>query len=195
MANYYEILGLRESASSDEIKKAYRILAKKFHPDLNKEEDATEKFIALEEAYSCLSKNDSKTAYDILLKYKRNKISRPTVERKYRNDVNRRTAPGRKNANYHSRMNYKQYQRDELFRTSGMALVIQSVFLMITAVVFAIILYNIAISIYGVQTEKWGEEKSIFVLAGTYILALIGMAYVYEPLVKNFIVGKPKRSK
>lgn len=45
-----------------------------------------------------------------------------------------------------------------LFRTSGLATVIQSVILLITAVVFAIILYNIAVSIYGEQTRKWTDH-------------------------------------
>ena len=54
MANkdYYSILGVNKNASDDEIKSAYRNLAKKYHPDINKEADAQEKFKEISEAYS-----------------------------------------------------------------------------------------------------------------------------------------------
>ena len=50
--DYYEVLGLSKGASSDEIKKAYRKLAKKYHPDVNKAKDAEEKFKEINEAYA-----------------------------------------------------------------------------------------------------------------------------------------------
>ncbi|MBQ4251705.1 MAG: DnaJ domain-containing protein, partial [Erysipelotrichaceae bacterium] len=52
--DYYEVLGLSKGASDDEIKKAYRTLAKKYHPDLNKAPDAAEKFKEVQEAYEVL---------------------------------------------------------------------------------------------------------------------------------------------
>ena len=67
MANkrdYYEVLGLQKGASADEIKKAYRSLAKKYHPDVNKEPGAEEKFKEINEAYDTLSDPDKKARYD-----------------------------------------------------------------------------------------------------------------------------------
>ncbi len=64
MKDYYKILGIDYNASDDEIKKAYRTLAKKYHPDVSTEEDATEKFKEINEAYQILSDKDKKYIYD-----------------------------------------------------------------------------------------------------------------------------------
>lgn len=68
MANprdYYEVLGLARSSTADEIKKAYRRLARKFHPDLNKSDPGAEgKFKEVQEAYDILADAKKRTAYD-----------------------------------------------------------------------------------------------------------------------------------
>jgi molecular chaperone DnaJ len=63
--DYYKILGLDDTASEEAIKKAYRSLAMKFHPDKNKESGAEEKFKKISEAYSNLSDPDKKLKYDL----------------------------------------------------------------------------------------------------------------------------------
>ncbi len=62
--DYYEVLGISKGASDDEIKKAYRKMAKKYHPDINKEADAEAKFKEVNEAYEVLSDPQKKQIYD-----------------------------------------------------------------------------------------------------------------------------------
>lgn len=62
--DYYEVLGLSKGASEDEIKKAYRKLAKQYHPDVNKAPDAEAKFKEVNEAYEVLSDPQKKQTYD-----------------------------------------------------------------------------------------------------------------------------------
>ena len=62
--DYYKIMGLEKGANQDEIKRAYRKLARKYHPDVSKEKDAEEKFKELGEAYDVLRDPEKKAKYD-----------------------------------------------------------------------------------------------------------------------------------
>jgi len=64
--DYYQILGLQRAASADEVKTAYRRLARKYHPDVSKEADAEARFKEVQEAYEVLKDPEKRAAYDQL---------------------------------------------------------------------------------------------------------------------------------
>ena len=68
MKNYYSVLGVRETADQAEIKKAYRNLMRKWHPDVNRTCDATKRTEGVNEAYAVLSCRESRENHDLQLR-------------------------------------------------------------------------------------------------------------------------------
>ena len=65
MLDYYRILGVKNSATIDDVKRAYRILARRYHPDINPSTSASQKFREVQEAYQTLSDPDKRQLYDM----------------------------------------------------------------------------------------------------------------------------------
>ena len=67
MMDFYELLGVKKDATKEEIKKAYRDMVKRYHPDVNKSDEASKIIISLNEAKETLLDDDKRSEYDKLL--------------------------------------------------------------------------------------------------------------------------------
>ena len=63
-SNYYQVLGVARDASADELRKSYKRLAMKYHPDRNKDPGAEQKFKEVQQAYAVLSDKEKRSMYD-----------------------------------------------------------------------------------------------------------------------------------
>src|SRR4051812_4292396 len=78
--DYYKALGVARGVSDEDLKKAYRKLARKYHPDVSKEADAKEKFQEVSEAYETLRDKEKRAAYDNLGRFDAGQDFRPSED-------------------------------------------------------------------------------------------------------------------
>ena len=90
--DYYQIMGVARDASADDIKRAYRRLARKYHPDVSKEKDAEARFKEIGEAYEVLRDPEKRAAYDALGTRKPGEDFRPPPDWQF--DYGGRVDPG-----------------------------------------------------------------------------------------------------
>lgn len=196
MINYYQILGVSETVEHVEIKKAYRTLAKKYHPDRNTSEDASQKFIQIEEAYSCLINMRSRKIYDQLLQDLRNG-QRRKVQTKKEEHFKRNRKKARAQAQYHAKMNYQQYQKDQRLRNSIWGRMLKWSMTLITGILLFTLYYKTLHWIFGADSRTWDKDgffgMTVFLMMCVSIISLVSLSFLYESLVIKWLVGKPKR--
>ena len=110
---YYEILGIPRTAGTQEIKFAYRRLAKKFHPDISKDPNAQEKFILVNEAYEFLSRlklRETRTS--------RNKSQTPSSDEIYRQWLRRERMKARARASEEARRKFNEFRKSPIYKTT-----------------------------------------------------------------------------
>lgn len=189
--DYYKILELDINCGQEEIKRAYRKLALKFHPDKNNDLDAHSKFITINEAYEILKDTYSRSQYNIIYKSYNQKNSSDksmvsTVEI-IKKDFKKYQESASKVATKNSKMSFDEFKNgiiDTLHSAYGATIDFM-------AVVYALVflgsgIYGIFVSIDAINTNGKGGLLSPWpqlVLAS--LMALAGMFYIYSLFKKK----------
>lgn len=113
--NYYELLGINSNATAEEIKSAYKTQMKKWHPDINKDEQAVSMSIKINEAKDVLLDEEKRKEYDLFLKEKETK-----TYQKYSNV--KRDTPNNNNSNYETHMVTKWEYLKEYLKSDNISL-------------------------------------------------------------------------
>jgi curved DNA-binding protein CbpA len=170
LKNYYEILGLPLNASITEIKKAYRIKARLYHPDINPSPEARDLFISVTEAYDFLLSNHDKFKTD---------------EEAYRKAMDnwRKYRQNRSNyqANAHARQSYIDFKKSKLYKSSRIfdrTIIIYSFVTSLLVIVYTIFGYTYRLNHPIPDEEKPKVSSLIMMLSLGLIFFIVSFIYL-----------------
>ena len=164
--DYHKILGLQKDAGPDEIKRAYRQLAKKYHPDISKAFDAHDQFIKITEAYEILINRDLHEYY-----FQRETTRDPGfMHAQYK----KAREEARENAQRYARMKYEKFIREqEAFKKSGWHDLILTLRYVLRIMVFPIIVFLIIMPLVSEEVSQHPSGYVMFWLFATILIIFV----------------------
>ncbi|NMC39338.1 MAG: DnaJ domain-containing protein [Bacteroidales bacterium] len=182
LSEYYEILGCPFDASIDEIKRTYRRMARQYHPDVNHQPDAVDKFIRITEAYDFIIANHQKIACGD------QEFDRIMEEwRKFRQERSRQRAQ------YYARSSYFRFRNSKYYKSTRILNASSIIFGFAISVL--VLTYTIAGYIFRIKHPLNGiENPSVFtfILLLLFSLILFVVSFIY---LKAYIDTNRKRKR
>jgi hypothetical protein len=171
--DYYKILGLKKDAGPDDIKRAYRQLAKQYHPDINKSSDAHDQFIRITEAYEILINRDLHEYY-----FHHEATRDPGFMRA---QYEKAREEARESAQRYARMKYEKFIREqEAFKKSGWHDLILTLRYILRIMVFPIIVFLIVMPLVSEEVSQHPSGYVMFwLMASILILFVVNNWKVY----------------
>ena len=182
--HYYEVLGLTPGATLQQVKRAYRALAKRFHPDVSREPDAQERFIEINEAYEFLLRYYGGSAGGPPRGGAYRRPSAPSAEELFRQWLERERRRARARAARAARQRYREFTRSPLYRTSQIVsaaydYIILGVGLLMIAGAVAGVIHNIH-DLRNNSTIPVDRRSDIITtqIVSTVLLSLTGILFI-----------------
>ncbi|MBQ0734942.1 J domain-containing protein [Aquimarina celericrescens] len=165
MRNYYKDLNINNQASLKDIKKAYRILANKYHPDKNKESDAATKFIEITEAYEVLKNSEERKQYDFLFnEFHKQKGKTTTSAQNYNEKSSKWEQSGKTKAKEYSELNFKDFKKRASIDVNLVSGLLISLIVLLNVVGFGYLL--------ATNFEKFQNNSEYFIKKMLYVIGL-----------------------
>jgi hypothetical protein len=164
--DYHKILGLNKDAGPDDIKRAYRQLAKKYHPDINKSPDAHDQFIMITEAYEILTNLDLHEYY----------FHQETARDKgfMRAQYEKAREEARESARRYARMKYEKFIREqEAFKKSGWHDLILTLRYILRIMVFPFIVFLVIMPLVSEEVSQHPSGYVMFWLLATILILFV----------------------
>jgi len=167
--DYYRILGLRQGASDDEIRRAYRRKAMEFHPDRNHSEGAPEMFIRITEAYEYLTSHP----------HGRN-ITEEEVRKNYQAWVDYRQAEARKRAEAYAKSSYSAFKKSPIYQsTSNIDGAMVFLGLALAVIVISMTVFGYSYRMKVATTPREEPSLSLAVVTFTVGVFYLGISLLY----------------
>ncbi len=169
-SHYYNILGVSKNAGIREIKKAFRIKAKAFHPDINKTEGAHEKFLDINEAYTYLMNLHGKYAGNI--------SDQTAHENYYHYWMEKERQKARARAAQRARMRFEEFKQSPLYKTTNILSHMLDFFLLFIGI-FIILAAGFGLYSQGLYiTDNDKETLNIKGIVAYIIITIVGILFI-----------------
>lgn len=188
MVDYYAILELSPDATVDEVKRSYRRLARKYHPDVNPSPDAQERFIAITEAYEFVLRRLSReeVSHSSSEAYESSREAQAIIDEWLKSERERIRA----RAKAHARMRYSQFKKTEYFKSTDTRQN-QIVASMAIAVGFFVVIGSVKGTLKVIAENE--ELKNINYIGSFVIIFIVGLiligvgsARLLSPMLKKW---------
>ena len=182
MKDYHLILEIPSDSTEADIRKAYRRLAKKYHPDVNKSANAHEKFIEINEAYEFLMSKSQQLAGEAV------SGSKPKNSDDLAREFEQFRQAARERAQQHAKMRYADFKKKhDAFQESGINDIALIFYFLVRLALIPIFLFLFFLPVYLALSNEW---MSIFLLFLTWPFAGIIAWYAYDNRNQYFKPGK-----